>query len=182
MPASNEGIRQKSLSGPELVKIIERDVHEMLTRDGMFNINIAFPRVSYEVRVTMHMDNPLYPTHVNSAFSRPASKQEVEKEPSLAAIETLPLQEPLTDEETVFAEERHREIASPNMARVEHELPLTVEKRNHDSGHFETKEITFKGDLPDPATVGNIVSDSSPIENARAVLGLPPKKSRKGKK
>lgn len=167
MPASHERIPNRSLSGTELVQIIERDVHNILTRDGMFTNNIAFARVSYEVRVSVHLDNPIYPEHIAIVLSRPQSKQEIEKDPQLAAIEPSPLVEPLTEQETVFSEEMHREIASPNMARIEHEIPLIIEKRNLDTNMIERKEQKFVGDIPDPATVGNITSDKSTGDDQR---------------
>src|SRR2546429_7494529 len=118
MPISNERVPNRPLSGLELAKIIQKDVQDILSRDGMFTNNIAFARVSYEVRVSLHLDNPVYPEHISTTLSRPASKQQVEAQPELAAIETSPLKDPLSVEELIASEERHREIQSPNMARV----------------------------------------------------------------
>lgn len=184
MPISNERVPNKPLSGPELVQIIEKDVHDILSRDGMFNINIAFRRVSYEVRVTMHLDNPIYPEHVSTTLSRPAGKNVVEVKPELGALEPHPLADnergkpELSEDETIFSQERHREIASPNMARVEHGIPLKIDKRNMDTGVMETKEQKFIGDIPDPLSVGNLTRDLDTASSERVKLNRPVKGGR----
>lgn len=155
MPASHEQIPNKPLSGSELVEIIEKLVHKTLTKDGMFSQNIAFRRVSAEVRVSLHMDNPVYPEHVATALTQRASIQEIEANPQLAALEAPPLKLPLSGEETVFSEETHIEIASPNMARISNDMPIIQERRNLDTNQIDRKEVRYTGDLPDPATVGN---------------------------
>lgn len=178
MPASNERIPNKGLAGPELLQIIEKDVHDVLTRDGMFSQNLAFGRVSYEVRVSLHLDNPLYPLHVSEVHSRPASIQQVAANAALEAIEFAPLKEPLTEDETVVSNERQRQIASPNMARVEHDLPMTIAKHNLDTGHIENKVIKYVGDTPDPADVGNVIADKETSEDQRSKWKKPRKARR----
>ena len=179
MPASHERVPNKSLSGTELKQIILNDVKNMLDRDGMFGNNLAFARVAYEVRVSMHLDNPSYPEHVSTTVSRPHSKQQIEKQPELAAIEIGPLVEPVTDEEAITSEERQRQINSPNMARIENDMPLTISKRDMDTGRPIEVQQKFTGDMPDPAEVGNVSADSNKSEEQRDKWGRPKKVGKK---
>lgn len=182
MPASHERVPNRPLAGNELVQIIEKDVHDILARDGMFTQNIAFGRASYEVRISMHLDNPIYPQHVATIQSRPAAVNVISLKPEMAALETFPLADnegnkpELTEDETMFSTERHREIASPNAARVEHGMPLKIEKRNLDTGVTELKDQKFVGDLPDPLSVGNLTRDTEASVDERVRLN----KARKG--
>jgi hypothetical protein len=173
MPASHERIPNRLLSGVELRTIILKDVQDILEKDGMFTNNIAFGRVAYEVRVSVHMDNPYYPEHVSTTLSRRASDQQIESNPGIDAIELGPLIEPLSDNDAVFSEERQRQIASPNLARAEHDLPIQIQKRNMQTGIVETHEQKFKGEFPDPAEVGNVVSDKTTIEDQRQKWNRP---------
>lgn len=166
MPALSERVPNKGLTGQEVKEIILRDVRRILERDGLFTQNISFSRVSFETRVSIHLDNPMYPEHVSITLSRPPSKQEVAANPALASLEAPPL-EGTTESEFVFSEELHREIASPNMARVEHELPIQIEKKNLDTGQIETKEVHFTGDTPEPASVGNITTEKSTVQDQK---------------
>ena len=178
MPASSERVPNSPLSGHELVEIIKKDVADILGRDGLFTSNIAFPRVSYEVRVSVHMDNPMCPKHETVIQSRIASKQQVAANPELASIETPPLAEPLTESETVFSEETTRQVASPNMARIEAGLPIQIDKRNPDTGFMERKDIKYTGDVPEPSSVGNVSETNPTSEDQRQKWNRP----RKGNK
>lgn len=158
MPASHERVAQRSLSGTELKKIILKDVAAILERDGMFSNNIAYSRVAYETRITLHLDNPSYPEHVSLTMSKSPSKQEIAGEAPESSMTAFPLDEGGVD---IVAIERQRQILSPNMARVENDMPLQVQKPNLNTGHVETVEQKFVGDMPDPKDVGNIYSDVS---------------------
>lgn len=142
MPTSKELVANKPLAGPDLAKIIQSDVAQLLQRDGMFSPHVAYGRVSYEVRVTMHMDNPSYPTHVTTMRSEKRSDNQVAAEPELAAIEPdLPLKEPSL-EEYVASVERQRRIDSPNLARIEHQLPVTVQVAG-EGGSSQEKQVVY---------------------------------------
>lgn len=177
MPASHEKLPNRNLSGPELASIIKKDVSNIIDRDGMFNNNISYARVSYEVRVSLHVDNPIYPMHVSTTQSRKASIQQVEADPQLMAIETAPLKEPLTQEEVVVSTERSRTISSPNASRVEHDMPLIHTVKDPQSGYVD-KEINYSGDKPDPASVGNVSSDKDTTEEQRTAWGRPKKEKK----
>lgn len=180
MPSSLDRVPNTPLSGSELRQIIEKRVHEVLMRDGLFTQNIAFSRVSFEVRVSIHLDNPLYPEHISNVYSSIPSKQEVETLPQLGALEPPPLIEPTSDEEAVFSEELAETIASPNMARITNGLPIIVQKTNMDTGQIENKEIKYAnaGGSPDPMSVGNLIRETSTVEDQRTKW----KRPRKGKK
>lgn len=180
MPASHERVPNRPLSGRELGEIIKKDAAALVDRDGMFNNNIAYGRVSYELRITMHVDNPIYPEHISKVLSKRASIQEVEAKPELASIEIPPLAEP-SEEDTVVSLERQRTIASPNAARVEHDMPLIMGGHATElqpDGTFD-KKIKYTGDKPDPASVGNITSDKDVSESQRSAYGLPKKGGKK---
>ena len=165
MPASNERIPNKPLSGSELKEIILKDVDFVLTRDGMLSHNIAFGRVSYEVRVSIHMDNPLYPEHISVILSRAASKQQVEANPSLSSIEPTPPLKNTSDVDVVFSEEIHREISSPNMARIEASMPVFKLNKNLDTGVVEEIPIKYSGDTVNPGEVGNKKVETRTVED-----------------
>jgi len=145
MPTSNEIVPNRPLTGIEAKQIILADVHAMLDRDGMFTEYIAFSRLSYEVVVKLHLDNPAYPNHTSVVQSR--------KEPSKpAVIEPPPLANPRPQPETeiVVAKRRSRVVESPNKERVKRGMPVTVTARSTETGHFEDKQVKYDPEsLPD---------------------------------
>lgn len=153
MPASHERIANRPLSGQELKEIILKDVARTLDRDGMFIQNIAYSRVSYEVRTTLHLDIMTMPEHISTTLSKAASKQESDAKPELKSIEAGPTLNNPSDDDVVDSVEVHREINSPNGARVEHDMPLPLGKIDVESG--KEKTITYEGDKPDPESMGN---------------------------
>lgn len=186
MPASHERVPNRPLSGLELAQIIEKDVKNILQRDGMLSNNVAFSRVSFEVRVSIHMDNPIYPEHVITVHSRPPAVNVLPIHPELAALESAPLSDgegegpELSEDETVFSVETHRQVASPNMARVENGMPIKIEKRNMDTGQVELKDQKFTGDMPDPLSVGNLTQSVDTSEDQRAKWNKPKKERHHG--
>lgn len=177
MPASNEQIKNRLLSGAELSKIIQHNVTDILGRDGMFTSRIAFGRVSYEVRVTLHLDNPSYPEHVSVTVSRPPSDQQAEANPALKAIELgMPLKN-ASEESMVIATEVTATISSPNAARIEHELPLITQALNA-NGYREDKEIKYTGDPIDPVKAGNVATLKDVSEEQAAKMGVASGRSR----
>lgn len=139
MVTSKEMVHQRPLAGTELAKIIVADVEHILSNSGCFTGHIAYGRCAYEVRVILHLDNPAYPTVTETARSKAYPRDVTEGEhgqPELEAIESLPLRNTGPDA-YLAADELHREILSPNAARVEHGLPITVIRREQNS---ETRE------------------------------------------
>ena len=166
MPATYERAPNKALTGEELKEIVLKDVKRILDRDGLFTNNIAFERTAYEVRVSIHMDNPMYPVHVNTTHSVPIDKVSISKEPQLAAIGTAPLGKP-SEEAVVFSEEISRQIQSPNASRVEHDMEVPIPAKDIDTGRVTEKMVKFTGDKPDPASVGNTFVERSTVTDQK---------------
>src|SRR5438552_15397899 len=131
MPTSKDLVANRPLRSEELAKIVLADVERILDGSGFFRGQIAYGRVAYEVRITLHIDNPSYPTDLTVVRSKGRSIQEVEADPALAAIEPGPLKD-TSSEAFLSATEFHRDIQSPNAARVEHSLPITILRRDQD--------------------------------------------------
>lgn len=140
MPASNEIVNNRPLSGSELRLIILNDVGNILDKDGMFAPHIGYGRVAYEVTVKLHIDNPLYPEHKTVIASRPPSSND----PDLTkkAIETAPLHN-TSDESVALGLVRERTIESPNAARLEHELAVTIMRKDMETGTMKEERVTY---------------------------------------
>ncbi|MGH7184548.1 MAG: hypothetical protein ACREJN_21595 [Nitrospiraceae bacterium] len=180
MPASNERIPNRPLSGEELSKIIQRRVGEILSKDGMFLPRIAYSRASYEVRITLHLDNPSYPSHVTVVLPELLSNKKKEQDPVSAQVEGRPpLNGELTDEAILISTELTENIRSPNAARIENDLPLKMIVHDPKLGMVE-KDVLYKGDLVQPALVGNILEVRETTDEEAARLKVP-KSSKKGK-
>lgn len=135
MPARSELVSNRPLRGDELAKIIEADVHDVLSRDCMMTSRVAYGRISYELRVVLHMDNPAFPQSETIIRAKRPSDNLLDLQPELAAIEGAPpLAKPLTEDAYVSATQRNRAIDSPNVARIEHGLPISVVRQGRDTG------------------------------------------------
>lgn len=142
-PVSTELVAKKPLAGAEIAKIIQADVAKVMTNSGLFSGHIAYGRISWDIRVILHMDNPAYPTATEIIQSKPYPKDVTEGEhgqPELSAVESLPLRDPSPDA-YLAADSLHRDIVSPNAARVEHGLPVTVIRRGQNSESREEQLI-----------------------------------------
>jgi len=149
MPTSKEIVGNQPLNGQELAHIILNDVNAVLSHDGLLGSNhIAFHRVSYEVLVTLHLDNPAYPEH--KTVVRPQGKRpNVEGPP--------PLKNP-SEEAFVSSIERHRDIISPNAARVDQGLPVSIMSKEHDGTVIERRMVypedaIPEGTMPEPSDI-----------------------------
>jgi hypothetical protein len=134
MPTSRELVPNKPLSGEELATIIKADLASVLAQDCMLTPRVAYGRVSYEIRVTLHMDNPMMPSSVAVVQSKLAASDAVEARPELAALNPPPPLPDASDDATVYSTERHRDIVSPNVARIEHGMPISVIRPGRDTG------------------------------------------------
>ncbi len=141
-PTSRELVSNKALSGIELAEIIRADVDRMLQGNGFLRGQTAFSRVSYELRLTLHLDLPSMDLTTDSARSRTQPVGDVRDNPALAAIEpSMPLSTPSADA-ILESTELHRDIQSPNLARIEHSLPIEVEVTGQD-GHVREQLIQY---------------------------------------
>lgn len=153
MPTDREIVANRPLAGHELIHVIQRDLADLLARDGILNSHMAFGRCSYEVTVKVYLDNPSFPEHdLTLRSQRPTSDvlegrvrneqgEKLPARPELAAIEPPPLKDTSLDL-IARGQVRARKIVSPNKLRVEQGLPLTVNVRNQE-GHVEEHQVTY---------------------------------------
>jgi hypothetical protein len=172
MPTSKELVSNKPLQGLELAEIIRADVNRMLEGSGFLAGQVAYSRIAYEVRLTLHLDLPSMPSAIDSTRSRTQAADLVRERPGLAALEpSMPLAAPSADA-LLSSIEIQREITSPNLARVEHSLPIEVEVMGQD-GHVREQLVTYHAsdvgmrddDFPQPD-----LTDVTPAQ--RRELGL----------
>jgi len=139
---SKELVSNKPLAGPELARIIMDDVARMCSESGFLAGQTAYSRVAYDLRLTLHLDLPQMPTATEGVRSRTQAKDKVTESPQLGALEpTMPLVQPSPDA-ILSATQLSREIASPNLARVEHSLPIAVEVLGQD-GHKREELVDY---------------------------------------
>ena len=176
MPTSKEVVSNKALSGAELSTIILADATRLLADHGLLSGQMAFSRVAYELRLTLHLDLPSMPSATDSVRSSPRSTNDVAHSPSLAAIEAVPPLASPSDSAIFTSDELHRTIASPNVARLEHSLPIDVSVRDQD-GHTVTRQVSYPADYPGmdpvPATIAD-VTDVTRAELKMPTEPLPP--------
>ena len=146
MTTSKEVVAQRPLAGRELSKIILDDCSDMLQQNGYLTGQIAFSRVSYEVRIVIHADNPAYPVDTTMRSSKPRPRDITAVKPELAAIEPGPKLVAPSKDAIISAVERNRAIESPNAARVEHSLPMTILRQGQD-GHLKEEKLTYNKDM-----------------------------------
>lgn len=152
-PTSKEIVSNKSLSGIELSKIILADTARMLEGNGLLSGHMAFGRISYDLTLVLHLDLPQMRESTDAVRSRPRSDDEVKANPAVAAIEAEPPLESPSDGAVVDGSEMHRDIDSPNLARIEHSLPIEVTVMGQD-GHQREQLIEYQ-----PSDVGMKPSD-----------------------
>lgn len=155
MPTSKELVVNRPLRGTELAKIVMADVASMLAKDTMLANHIAYGRITYSVRLTLHLD--AQQPYVATAVSRAPSDNQAEADPSLLSIATGPTLPDPSKDAYLSSVERTREIQSPNMARIEHGLPVTILAQG-EHGHAVEKEVVYppeavEGISPQPTDV-----------------------------
>jgi len=142
-PTSRELVSNKPLAGTELAQIILADAARILGDHGLLAGQSAYSRIAYDLRLTLHLDLPSMPTSVDHVTSRPRATDEIASNPSLAAIEAAPpLASPRSPDAILHAVEVSRDIQSPNLARVEHSLPIEVSVTGQD-GHATERLVTY---------------------------------------
>ena len=146
MPATTEVIPNRPLTGPELRKIICDDVDAVLRRDGILQPNVGYHRAAYIVTVAYQLDGPMLSNYRSIVPSRPQPNQH-------PAIEPGPLKDPSPNmvQGTVS---RTRTINNPNRERIQRGMPITVTRRNPNTGMPENKEIKY-----DRSVLGEGASD-----------------------
>lgn len=171
MPTSRELVSNKSLSGSELSRILLADFATLLEQHGLLTSQMAFGRIAYDLRLTMHLGNPSLPTTEDHLRSTPKSIQQVEAMPGLEALEPgLSLEG--AENPILTADNLHREITSPNKARLEHGLPVSVTTMGED-GHNREEKIKYPSSYPglDLQQTAPVLTDVT--AEVRKELGLP---------
>lgn len=170
MTLSRELVPNLPLAGDELARLILADAQALIDGDCMLSRSVAYGRCSYELRLTIHVDNPAFPLSESSFRSRRRATQEVSADAALSAVESHPLVAPTSADAFLSASERHRDMESPNAARVAQGLPVTVVTRESSGRHAE-KSVMYPVDYADGANPPPIDADVSAHEAAR--LGIP---------
>ena len=171
MPTAKELVSNKPLSGVEARAILLSDFASMLESHGLFTGQMAYSRLAYEIRLTAHFDNFTLPQTQDSVRSRRRSDSAIAADPSLAAIESAPPLVAPSPGAVFTSDELHRDIQSPNVARLEHGLPVEVSVKDAD-GHTTERAIQYPADYPGMESVPPTTKDVTAA--TRAELGLPP--------
>lgn len=144
MQLSTEKIYNKMLIGPEVVEILCQEFRAMLVRDCMFGKQIAYKKISATLTVSCNFGYPHPPKHV--VVSRLKPEEVKEGEDSIIAGELAKLDGVPEDEQVVVALERDVKIDNPNLARVQHDMPIVVQERKP----------------PQPVNPGNVLPGETP--------------------
>jgi hypothetical protein len=175
---SREVVTNTALSGSELRKIVEGDFARLLANECMLQDSMAFGRVSYEITLTLHLDNYLMPTSSSTVRSRPVAQNIVAgthkdsngPRPDLGAVETFPLSNP-SDDSLVGAETLERRINSPNEERLRNEFPVPVIVQERD-GTKNVKTVRY----PKEESLGDgnvVVTDTTNVQRQRLGMSVP---------
>jgi hypothetical protein len=148
MPTHNERVPNKPLTGREVRELITRDTAKLLENFGLLSDHLAFYRISYDIRVRLHVDNLLDPTSETWTESRPAP----------------PLDHPARDQQ-IEAIERSRQIVSPNEERLRAGLPIPVTVRNPAERTVAEHDVQYP---PQPQLGEGTVREVSVEDEARA--------------
>jgi hypothetical protein len=169
-------IENKALNGEELLEVAVSEFRDMLKRDCAFLRTIAYRRAAFTLSATFHLGSPVR-EHV--------MRSHVRKQGEVVEGET-PLVNPPEDS-VVVALERDVKVENPNLARVHHDLPITLIERmpskpprldgmipgeppiNDMFPQFETTKIRYEKDQY-PAPVPPVDRDVS--EKAAQRLGV----------
>lgn len=137
MPTGKEQIENRALTGAELKQILIKDFTNMLERDAMFANRLSYERASYRIKVQLFLPLPQYPEH-NAAVSsiNPPRNEKDEKKKLLTS--------PPVGQSATMGMQRSRVIDSPNLARLTHGLPITISRRNPESGRIEEIPVNYE--------------------------------------
>lgn len=140
MPTGREQVENRALTGAELKQILINDFTRMLERDAMFANRLSYERASYRIKVQLFLPLPQYPEHTAATQSIDPPKNEKDGKKKL-------LTAPPKSQLATVGLERSRVIDSPNLARLTNDLPITINRRNPESGRIE--EIPVKYEVED---------------------------------
>jgi len=131
-PTANEIIGQKALSGMELREIIRKDFEKLLDAEGLLSHYMAYGKISYDLTLRLHLDNPMQRESSVTLASKPHVDSPMEAPPLKIA----------SNKSVASGQNIHRDITSPNAERLRHELPLPVTVRGPD-GTTQTELVKY---------------------------------------
>ena len=123
MDLTSNRVPNKALRGDELKEIAVKEFRAMLDRDHMFNRGIAYRRVAFTLTGTFHFGYPFIQPH--EVKSRVAKSPQ---EPDAVVEGEFPL-ENAPEESGVVGLERDVTLDNPNVARISHGLPITIQEK-----------------------------------------------------
>jgi len=139
---SVETIPNKALSGAEVKRLIMGDCERLIANESLLADHLAYGRISYEVRLTMHIDNQFIPVSVSTIASRPVGLNTLPAMPEMVALEGAPPLNGPSGEAIITAQQVERVIDSPNSERLRMGLPVPADVRQPD-GSILTEQIKY---------------------------------------
>lgn len=135
MPLSTEHVPNKALNGRELIEIVVNDVRRVLEQHGLFSVYVAYPRVAYKIQLHFEFPNPFQKS--TDVLITPATAPQPKDN-----ILVPPLDFAEGEDEIVEVQlESEREVESPNQARIDNLLPITVTVQ--DQGKTVERKINY---------------------------------------
>jgi hypothetical protein len=131
-PIANESVVNKALSGMELREIIRADFERLLENEGLLSHYLAYGRISYDLTLRLHLDNPMQRESSINIASKPQAN---------TPIEAPPLDH-TSSKAVASGANVHRDINSPNAERLRHGLPLPVVTKGPD-GTVQTEMVKY---------------------------------------
>jgi hypothetical protein len=132
-PTGRENVVNKMLGGEEIKSILRADFEKLLEGESLLSHYIAYGRLSYDLTLRLHLDNPM----------RPESEVRIASKSNAAAPQVAP--PPLSDpskESVASGTNLHRDIKSPNEERLRHGLTLPVVTTGPD-GTIQTEQVKY---------------------------------------
>lgn len=158
MTTSTETVVNRALGGNELKSILRADFERLLDGEGLLSHYLAYGRISYDITLRLHLDNPMARESTIAVASKPSAE---------FLTELSPLTAP-SPEAVVGATNISRSIDSPNAERLRHGLPLPVVVRQPD-GTVTTEHVKYP---PQPELGPGNVTMQDASAAARAAWGL----------
>lgn len=119
MQLSSDKIPNKMLTGPELLEIAVQEFRSMLSKDFAFQGSIAYRRAAFTLSGTFHLGVPFPADHIARSRVKPEGAIEGE----------VPLVEVPGEETHLVSLERDISLDNPNLARVQHDMPIVVQEK-----------------------------------------------------
>lgn len=121
MQLSTDKIPNKMLVGPEVIEIAVKEFRDMLMRDCMFGRSIAYKKVAMTLTATFQLGYPHTAPHT-------VKSRVLEQADGVVQGET-PLKEVADEDQEVLSLERDVKLDNPNLARVQHDMPIKIQER-----------------------------------------------------